>query len=232
VLSALAFLTVAGGARRPDERTLAWFPVVGAVLGGAISLVWLGSDELWPAAVAAAVVVAADLGLTGLLHADGLADSADGLLPHLPPERRLAVMSAPDVGGFALAVVPAVLLLRWSALATGAVPALALVAVWAASRTVVAAVPALVPYAREQGLASAFLAGARTRFLAWLAPAGVVLAIAAGWLGIVALVALVGASAAVVALARRRIGGFTGDVLGAVVLVGETAALLALAVDR
>ena len=232
MLSALAFLTVLGGGRRPDERTLAWFPLVGAALGGGLALVWLGASELWPPVVAAAIVVAVDLALTGMLHADGLADSADGLLPHLPRERRLAVMAAPDVGAFALAVVPTVLLLRWSALAGGGVPSLALVGTWAASRTVIAAVPALVPYARADGLASPFLAGARRWHLVWLAPAGAVLVVAAGVVGAVALVALVAGAAGVVVLARRRLGGFTGDVLGAAVVVGETAALLALAVDR
>lgn len=232
MLSALAFLTVVGGARRPDERTLAWFPLVGAGIGGALALVWLGASELWPPAVAAALVVAADLALTGLLHADGLADSADGLLPHLPRERRLEVMAAPDVGGFALAVVPAVLLVRFAALAGGAVPALALVGVWAASRTVLAAVPTVVPYARPEGLASPFLAGARRWFLLWLLPAGVLLVVAADGLGAAALVALVVAAGAVVALARARLGGFTGDVLGAAAALGETFALLALAVDR
>jgi adenosylcobinamide-GDP ribazoletransferase len=232
VLSAIAFLTVVGGARTPDRATMAWFPVVGAGIGGVLALVWLGASELWSPVVAAAVVVAADLALTGLLHADGLADSADGLLPHLDLERRLAVLSAPDVGAFALAVVPTVLLLRWAALATDQVSALALVGTWMASRTVLAVVPALVPYARDAGLASAFLGGSRRVLALWLVPAGVLLALAAGGLGLVALAALLLASAGLVALARRRLGGFTGDVLGAVAMVGETAALLALAVDR
>lgn len=232
MLSALSFLTVLGRARRPDARSLSWFPAVGAGIGGVLALVWLGAVELWSPPVAAALAVAADLAITGLLHADGLADSADGLLPHLPAERRLEVMSAPDVGGFALAVVPTVLLLRWAALATDEVPALALVAVWAASRTVLAVVPAVVPYARAEGLASPFLAGARRGYALWLVPAGTLLVLAAGGVGAAALVALVATSAGVVALARARVGGFTGDVLGAAAVVGETAALLALAVER
>jgi len=232
VVSALAFLTVLGGARRPDECTFAWFPVVGAAIGGALALVWLGASALWPPAVAAALVVAADLALTGMLHLDGLADTADGVLPHLDRDRRLAVMSAPDVGAFAVGAVGIALLLRWSALATDQVPALALVGTWAASRTVLAVVPALVPYARGEGLAAPFLGGARRGLALWLVPFGAVLVAGAGPLGAAALAALVLASAGVVALARRRLGGFTGDVLGAVAVVGETAALLALAVDR
>ncbi len=118
MLSALGFLTVLGGARVPDARTMRWFPVVGAGIGGTLALVWVGATQLWPPAIAAALVIAADLALTGMLHLDGLADTADGLLAHLSPERRLEVMRRPDVGAFALAVVPTMLLVRWAALAT------------------------------------------------------------------------------------------------------------------
>lgn len=231
-MSALAFLTVVGRGRAPDAGTFAWFPVVGAAIGGVLALVWLGASALWSPGVAAAIVVAADLALTGLLHVDGLADTVDGLVPHLPRGRRLEVMATPDVGAFALAVVPLVLLLRWTALATDEVPAAALVGTWAASRTVVAVAPALVPYARSGGLASPLLAGARTWIGVWLLPAGAVLVAAAGWFGLAALVALVATAAAVVGLAHHHLGGFTGDVLGAALVLGETAALLALAVDR
>ena len=229
MLSALGFLTVLGGARTPDRRTLAWFPLVGGLIGAALAGVWLVAVELWSPAVAAVLVVLADLAITGLLHADGLADSADGLLPHLDRERRLAVMAAPDVGAFALAVVPVVLLARWAALAGDLVDPLALVGVWAASRTVLAVVPALVPYARTGGLASAMLPGASRWTAAWLLPAVAVLVVAQGVTGAVALAALLLAAAGVIGLARRRLGGFTGDVLGATAVLAETVALLALA---
>lgn len=229
MLSAIGFLTVFGGARTPDRRTFLFFPPVGALIGAALAGVWLVSVELWSPGVAAVLVVAADLAITGMLHVDGLADSADGLLPHLDGARRLAVMAAPDVGAFALAVVPVVLLARWAALATDLIEPLSLVAVWAASRTVLAVVPALVPYARAGGLASAMAPGARTGIAAWLVPAGAVLIVAQGLTGAVALGALLATAAAVVVLARRRIGGFTGDVLGAAAVLAETAALLALA---
>ena len=95
---AVAFLTPLGGARAPSSDALRWFPVIGLGLGLALGGIWWGAGRLWPAPVAAALVVAADLGLTGLLHVDGLTDSADGLLPPLDRERRLEVMAAPDVG--------------------------------------------------------------------------------------------------------------------------------------
>lgn len=229
MLSALGFLTVVGGARTPDERTLRWFPLVGAGIGGVLAAVWVGAERVWNPGVAAALVVAVDLAVTGMLHVDGLADSADGLLPHLARDRRLAVMTAPDVGAFALAVVPTVLLVRWAALAGDGVEPLALVGVWAASRTVMAVVPVVVPYARSEGLASPFLAGARTWIALWLVPAGAVLALASGVRGGVALAAGLVTAAAVVGLARRRLGGFTGDVLGAAAVMVETVALLGLA---
>lgn len=229
MLSALGFLTVFGRARTPDRHTFLFFPPVGALIGAALAGVWMVSTQLWSPGIAAVLVVAADLAITGMLHADGLADSADGLLPHLDRERRLAVMSAPDVGAFALAVVAVVLLARWAALATDLVEPLSLVAVWAASRTVLAVIPALVPYARDGGLASALLPGARVWVGLWLVPAGLVLALAQGVTGAVALLSLLAAAAGVVVLARRRVGGFTGDVLGATAVVAETVALLALA---
>lgn len=227
--AALAFLTVLGGARTPDGRATRWFPVVGALLGGLLAAVAWGADQWWPPVVVAAVVVAVDLGVTGLLHADGLADTADGLLAPLDRDRRLAVMRAPETGAFALAVVPSVLLLRAAGLAVGPDHWAALAAVWGASRTVIAVVPAVVPYARPGGLAGPFVAGAALGHAAWFVPAGAALWLTDGPRGLVALGVLVGVSAAVVALARRRLGGFTGDVLGAVVLLGETGALLALA---
>ena len=98
VRRALAFLTPLGRAAVPDSRTMSWFPVVGALVGAVVGCVWWGADRLWPPAVAAALTVAADLALTGMLHVDGLADSADGLLPHLPRKRRLEVMADPAIG--------------------------------------------------------------------------------------------------------------------------------------
>jgi adenosylcobinamide-GDP ribazoletransferase len=174
-------------------------------------------------------VVAVELAVTGMLHVDGLADTADGVLPHLDRERRLEVMRSPDVGAFALAVVPTVLLARWAALATDRIEPLALVAVWAASRTAMATIPALVPYARDDGLASPFVAGSSRSIACWLVPCGALLVAVHQVTGAVALVAGLALGAGVLALARRRLGGFTGDVLGAAGVMVETGALLALA---
>jgi adenosylcobinamide-GDP ribazoletransferase len=224
---ALSFLTPLFGASEPRPETLTWFPFAGAALGLVLGAVWWGAERIWPAAVAAAIVVAADLALTGLLHVDGLADSADGLLPHLDRARRLEVMATPDVGAFGVAAVVAVLLLRWAALAATTPSPLLLGGLWCASRTAMAVAARTVPYARPGGLASAFLGG-RTLSTALI---GAVLATGLafagpGVAGIAAVAGVVAGAAGVVALARRRIGGFTGDALGASGMVGETTGLL------
>jgi adenosylcobinamide-GDP ribazoletransferase len=224
---ALAFLTPLFGASEPRPQTLGWFPLVGAALGLALGALWWGAEWVWPPAVAAAIVVAADLALTGLLHVDGLADSADGLLPHLDRARRLEVMTAPDVGAFGVATVGAVLLLRWAALAAMAPSPLLLGGLWCASRTAMAVAARSVPYARPGGLASSFLGGRALPTALVGGALGVALAFAGpGVPGVVAIGAVALGAAGVITVARRRIGGFTGDVLGASGMVGETAGLV------
>ena len=226
---ALAFLTPLGGAAAPSPGTLAWFPVVGGALGLGLGAVWWLADRLWAAPVAAAVVVAADLALTGMLHFDGLVDSADGLLPPLAPERRLEVMADPSTGAFGVGVAVAVLLLRWASLAALTPSAALLGALWCASRLGMALVARRVPYARRQGLASAFLQPGRQGLpLVGVLLGGVLVGLGGGD-ALIGVTVLAVSGAAVVALAVRRVGGFTGDVLGAAGMVGETAGLLAAA---
>jgi adenosylcobinamide-GDP ribazoletransferase len=182
--------------------------------------------------VAAAIVVVADLALTGLLHVDGLADSADGLLPPLDRARRLEVMAAPDTGAFGVAVVAVVVLLRWVALATVTPSVPLLAALWCASRTAMALTTLTQPYVGG-GLAAAFLPAAIERLpLALLVGGGGMFAsvvLAGVWrvvAGVVAVAAGALAAALVVTFARRRVGGFTGDVLGATGMVSETVGLV------
>ncbi|MFV0524783.1 MAG: adenosylcobinamide-GDP ribazoletransferase [Acidimicrobiales bacterium] len=224
----MAFLTVFGRGLAPNRSTLAWFPVVGAMIGFIIAAAYRLAHFLWLPFAAGVTVVIIDAVITGALHLDGLADSADGLLPHMKRERRLAVMADPGIGAFALVTVVLVLGLRAAMLSDPRIDPLALVGVWMASRTMAALVPATVPYARTAGLASSFLEGARTRLAWWLIPAGGLLVVTSGWMGLAALATVLLAAAGVVALARRRIGGFTGDVLGALIVISETVAVATL----
>jgi adenosylcobinamide-GDP ribazoletransferase len=224
VRTALTYLTpLPLGARPPTRTTAAWFPLAGAVIGLVVGATWWGAGEVFPPAVAAAVAVAADLLVTGALHVDGLADSADGLLPHLDgPDRRRAVMAAPDVGAFGVAAVAATLLLRWAALGSMDPDVWFVVAVWCASRSCMAVLLALGPYAGG-GMGRAFDGAARWPGLAGLVAAAAV-AVPAGEPFAVA--AVVAVAVLVAAVARARLGGITGDVLGAAGVLGETAALV------
>lgn len=174
---AVAFLTPLGGPRAPSSDALRWFPAIGAGLGLALGGIWWSAGQLWPAPVAAALVVAADVALTGMLHVDGLMDSADGLLPPLSRDRRLEVMAAPDVGAFGMATGVVVVLLRWAALAWTTPDPLLLAALWCASRTAMVVTAGALPYVRPGGLAAPFVGGR------WV-PTGVAGALAALALGV------------------------------------------------
>lgn len=228
--SAVSFLTPLGGEDPPRPGTLDWFPVVGAALGAAVGAVWWGAARAWPRPLAAALAVLADLALTGMLHFDGLLDSADGLLPPVPRERRLEIMSEPGVGAFAVATGAAALLLRWAALWVLSPAILLVTGLWCLSRTAMAFAARTQPYARRDaggGLVTAFAGPLRLSPLV-IGAAGAVVA-ACVWRPLAGGVAVAAAglvAAGVVVLARRRIGGYTGDVLGACGFVAETVGLV------
>jgi adenosylcobinamide-GDP ribazoletransferase len=228
VRAALSFLTPFGGSSTPTPKAVRWFPVVGILLGTVLGGAWRGAEELWPPAVAAAIVVVLDLALTGMLHFDGLVDSADGLLPHLDRERRLAVMHEPTVGAFGVGVAGGVLLLRWAALASMPADIWLLAGLWCLSRTVMVGVMDTLRYARPAGLAAAFEdAPGNSIVIALGGLVGAALVGAAiGWPGYLVFIATVAAAVVVATLAARRLGGFTGDVLGAAAVLAETIGLL------
>jgi adenosylcobinamide-GDP ribazoletransferase len=228
--SALGFLTVVGGAAPPDRRAPAWFGVVGAALGLAVGGAWWVAGELWPPLVAAVLALAADAALTGLLHYDGLADSADGLLPPLDRRRRLDVMATPEIGAFGVMALALVVLARVAALGALQPDPLLVAGLWTISRSAMAVALAWLPYARtDGGAASGFRSASPGPGLAAMAAGCAVVAWSfdGGW-GPGVLVAAGGLAGfgAVAMLARRRLGGYTGDVLGAAGLIAETAGLL------
>jgi adenosylcobinamide-GDP ribazoletransferase len=232
--AAVGFLTVIGrgGSLRPGA--VAWFPAVGLGLGAGLGVLWWAAGRLWPAAVAGGLVVAGDVVATGMLHLDGLADSADGLVAPMGRARRLAVMAEPTVGAFGVVAVVTVLGLRWAALASGHPGSLAgavalLAGVWGLGRTVMVGAMTLAPPARPEGLMARFGVARSTG----IAGTGVGLLASVGLLvswrsgpGLVVGSAAVVAGTAVVVLARRRLGGVTGDVLGAAGVVAETVGLV------
>lgn len=238
---AAGFLTALGGPRAPRPEALRWFGVVGAAMGAGLGALWWAAAQVWPGPVAAAVVVAADLAGTGMLHLDGLVDAADGLLPHLPAERRLEVMRDPHVGAFGVGAALAAVLVRFAALVALRPAPLLLAGLWCLSRASMAVTVARGSYARaDGGIVTAFGGSGpegtrRGAGVAWGLFGGTACAaaaLAAAWsvpAGPAAVAVAGTAFAGVLLLGRRRVGGFTGDVLGAAGFLAESAGLLAAA---
>ncbi len=220
-----------------DLATAIWAaPVVGAVVGAAGAAAYAAGDMLGlPPTAAAGLALAATMLLTGCLHEDGLADTADGFGGGSTRERKLEIMRDSRLGTFGVCALGLSLLLRWSALAAIGDPvavAWALVAAHAAGRAAMPAVMLALPPARPSGLAEA--AGRPSSAKAALAA---LLGVLALWpLGSTALfagvVALLAWSAVLGWLAMRQVGGHTGDVLGAVEQGGEIVILLAVVGSR
>ncbi len=233
-LAAAAFLTRIPMPRRAHDPNLIpaavpWFPVVGAGIGAAVGgLVRIGVLAGLPPLAAAGVGAAAGLAVTGALHEDGLADTFDGLGSGRSGQRMLEIMADPRLGAFGTSALVVSILLQVSALAALAVlPGAAVVTAAAAAHSSSRAWAALafaLPRAAADGLAARY--GEQVgrwqralRFTAGIIIAGVLLR-ADAWMILPS-----GAAGALTALwAVKRLGGITGDILGAV----QQAALAAL----
>jgi adenosylcobinamide-GDP ribazoletransferase len=233
---ALAFLTrlpvalPADSATYPLGAAVRAFPLAGAVVGGAGAIVYAAADLLgMSSTVSALLAVAAMVIVTGGLHEDGLADWADGL-GGATREQALAIMRDSRIGTFGVIALFFVLSLRVVALsyAGSAVDAVCLlVAAAAGSRAVIPALMYGLPPARRDGLGWAAGQPDRRRVVdaGALGALTVILLLWPVW-GLVAIASAVAASALIGWLARRRLGGQTGDVLGATQQLAETAILL------
>jgi adenosylcobinamide-GDP ribazoletransferase len=249
--AALSLFTVipVGGprdiSRETASRAVLWLPVLGGLLGSVAALALLGVELAGPSGprrlLAATVAVAVLAALTGALHLDGLADTADGLGSRRPRSEALAIMRRPDVGPMGVAALVLVVLTQVTALAAvppGRLSAAALVTAVITGRVAVVLATGL-PAARPEGFGA--LVAASTRWptahvvgaglLAIVALAGAALggpSLALRGLGAVVAGYLAASLLALAAL--RRLGGMTGDVFGAVTEVSTAVVLLVLAV--
>ncbi len=212
------------------------FPLIGALLGAGLATVWAVAAGLGPLP-AAAIVLAVSLLATGAFHEDGLADTADALGGAYDRARVLEILKDSRIGAFGGAALVAALLLRFALLAAlGDRAPLALVISEGVSRLPPVVLMALLPYATDD-------ARARSRQIA-RAGAGQV-ALAGGWTTAILVAAIagggltpLGAAAVLAAITGagvvagwrfvRRVGGVTGDFLGATQQVAVVAALIAL----
>jgi adenosylcobinamide-GDP ribazoletransferase len=208
------------------------FPFAGLAIGLLTGIVWFLAAHLLPSLPAAGVAIAAGMLLTGALHEDGLSDTADGLGGGSGKERALEIMRDSRIGAYGASALVVSIGLRWTALAEFSPfhGLLALAAVHMTSRTAILPALAFSSYARDKGLGSTVSDGISSNTF-WIATVITVLlagAVAgpAGWIA-----AALGLFAARITLAwlEKRLGGYTGDGLGAMEQIAEITTLLALA---
>jgi adenosylcobinamide-GDP ribazoletransferase len=216
----------------PRGAQAAWaWPVVGGVVGGIAALVaWAMLAMGVPVGIAAGMVLVTQIVATGALHEDGLADTVDGFFGGWTKERRLEIMKDSHIGSYGTLALIVSVGLRWQALIIVCTTPLAIIALASLSRAPMAMVMAALPNARGTGLAQSV--GRPTRQVAVLAVLIGVLAslsTAGLMLTMTMVIALTIATVAVMLTTKARIGGQTGDVLGATQQLCEVAGLVVLA---
>ncbi|MCX8062495.1 MAG: adenosylcobinamide-GDP ribazoletransferase [Anaerolineales bacterium] len=231
--AALQFLTILPPlVKRPFTTaemgaSLAFYPLVGLLLGGI--LVAFRQLTLWllPTTVSAAFTLALWVVLTGALHLDGFLDTCDGLLGGWTPEKRLEILRDEHHGAYALAGGVLLLLAKYSLLATAGFPALALFLAPAFGRWGMALAVLAFPYQRPQGVGRAIKDGATWRegvvATLWVLIAASLSFSFQSWVALVVVMVVVWGGAQ---LTLRLIPGLTGDIYGALNELSELAVLL------
>ncbi|UZE47809.1 adenosylcobinamide-GDP ribazoletransferase [Rhodopseudomonas sp. P2A-2r] len=241
---AIRFLTVVrvpdtATAGAPDwlARAMKYFPVIGAGIGAASALVLLLANEFWSPVVSALLAVTTSIVLTSALHEDGLADTADSFGGGWSVEKRLAIMKDSRIGSYGALALGLGVMLRVTAISDlpmWAGPA-ALIATHAAARAAPAFAMNNMAYAGDTAAMKVAYAEAPVRSDE-LRFALIVVALAALPLAFISLWAVMAGWCSGALLAwllarwsRRLLGGYTGDVLGAVEQVFEIGFLLGVA---
>ena len=210
------------------SRSALWFPAIGALIGSIVAAaLWAGAlASPW---IGALLALIAWVWVTGGLHLDGLADVADALgAAHRSPERFIEVLRDPHIGAYGTMAIVLQLIAKLVLLAAIASPpalaAVVLIAAWARWGALVWGT-FLPPLATGSGERFAWHIDKRG-----MAIEGAILALLSLWLAPVLLVALL-VVAGVAAYWKYRLGGITGDCLGAGIEVTETLLLLLIAVQ-
>ncbi|MFW7267432.1 adenosylcobinamide-GDP ribazoletransferase [Gluconacetobacter sp. Hr-1-5] len=221
-----------GGAGMDLGRSVWTWPLVGLCLGAAGGQVLdrLASMGL-ERHLAAAWAVALLLVLTGGLHEDGLADTADGFGGGRDPARKLAIMRDSRIGSYGAMALGMALLVRVTAAAAAPHPAVAMAVAGGLGRAAMAALSATMTPARQDGLAATLLRIPRPALTACLlAPFFAALLVLPAGIALQSCFVAVVATFLLGRLARQQIGGLTGDVLGATAISVECCVLSLLSV--
>jgi adenosylcobinamide-GDP ribazoletransferase len=219
--------------REPSlAAAVVWFPVVGALIGAAVGGVAAGAWHLVSPVVAGGLGVVAGLLITGAFHEDGLADVADAFGGGWTVERRLEILKDPRHGTYGVAALCASIVIRVIALGSMPGPAAMFatsVAAHTMARGTAVVLMAAVPLATHHGLGADYGRSTtwRTATIAGCAAIAITALAVGWWVGPLVLAGAVSAGA-VGWLARRKIGGISGDVLGTCEQIAECAALIVL----
>ncbi len=224
-----------GTDRKSLARSLPFFPLIGILIGLIMSRTAYLAWHILPPVVAAVILTFAMLAISGGFHLDGLADSADGLFSARPREQKLTIMRDSRIGAMGVIALIMVILVKVSCLATMGMERAMLAAFLMplAGRSLMVFSMTLAPYIRKQGAASLFYTTpAKLRKIAiW---AGVVLYAGAWYSGHTkALAAILTALLATLlwtGYCRLKLGGATGDTLGACCEIAEMMVAVVLAI--
>lgn len=215
--------------RRDLARSVPWFPVVGGLLGLALAGAYAGLLLVLPALPAAAVTLGLSLLLTGAFHEDGLADTADALGGGRTRQEAVRILKDPSHGTYGVLAIVMSVVIRIAALATldGWTAVAVLPGAHALSRGAAVGLLATVRPATGEGLGASFGSRVTRRDAATSVAAALLIGIVSmgGWVTAAALVAGL-CWWAVGRVAVRRIGGITGDILGAAQQISEILVLL------
>jgi cobalamin 5'-phosphate synthase/cobalamin synthase len=232
LLAALAFLTRVPIRRKLEASDVGRAALVFPLIGACIGLLQLGALRLMkphlPSLAVAVLVVALSAWVTRGLHLDGLADFADGLGGGSTREDALRIMRDPAVGAFGVIALVLVLALKIASI-DGLRSPEALVLAPALARWTAVPIGYFLPYARESAGLGAAMTGGTGRFeLLGATVLAAAISLLFSWkLAALCWAAVLLVSLLVSAIARRRLGGMTGDVLGANVEIAESCALVA-----
>lgn len=229
--SAIQFLTLfpCGSHQAFDaRRSLPWFPLCGLLMGCVLAVVDKAAMQVWSPTTVSVLTVAALAAISGGLHLDGLADTADGLYSRRAPADAMAIMKDSRIGAMGMLMVVFCLAIKWAGLAgIEAHRSLYLMLIPAYSRTAVLFGIQRLPYGRPDGGTGHdfFHAPLKLKDF-WGLVLVLLISVLLGWKALVVNVIFLGVVVGTIAFYRRKIGCITGDMLGAMIECTETVLFL------
>ena len=233
IIAAFQFLTIFPTiirrmfSSREMGRAVAWFPLVGLVLGSLLYGVHSLVQIIFPANVSTALTLFVWVIFTRAFHLDGFMDTCDGLFGGFIPERRLEIMKDSRMGAFGIAGGVLILIIQYASLVSSLnlLPALVLATTlgrWASPLVIYT-----FPYAREDGLGIEMKrnVGLKEVFLATLI-AGIVSWFTLSWFGLALMLGAAALAFLIAFYVMRLLPGLTGDIYGTVTTMVETLVLL------